>query len=85
MQSVKNILFTDESIKMQITGSISENLTDSDIESVTLSVLLLNALQNAFANKGNGLSLKSSTLRGQMGSHRYIKKREFTVWGSQLA
>ena len=31
--TVKNIFFTDESVKMQITGSISENLTDSDLES----------------------------------------------------
>ena len=27
---MKNIVFTDESVKMQITGSISENLTDSE-------------------------------------------------------
>ena len=30
--TVKNILFTDESVKMQILDSISENLTDSDLE-----------------------------------------------------
>ena len=29
----KNIFFTDESVKRQITDSISENLTDSDLES----------------------------------------------------
>ena len=31
--TVKNIVFTDESVKRQITDSISENLTDSDLES----------------------------------------------------
>ena len=30
---MKNIFFTDESVKIQITGSISENLTDSNLES----------------------------------------------------
>ena len=30
---MKNILFTNESVKMQITDSISENVTDSDLES----------------------------------------------------
>ena len=30
---MKNILFTDESVKRQITDSIRENLTDSDLES----------------------------------------------------
>ena len=30
---MKNIFFTDESVKRQITDSISENLTDSDLES----------------------------------------------------
>ena len=32
--TVENILFTGESVKMQITNSISENLTDSDLESI---------------------------------------------------
>ena len=31
--TVKNIFFTDESVKRQITDSISENLTDSYLES----------------------------------------------------
>ena len=31
--TVKIIFFTDESVKRQITYSISENLTDSDLES----------------------------------------------------
>ena len=31
--TVKNIFFTDESVKRQITDSISLNLTDSDLES----------------------------------------------------
>ena len=31
--TVKNILSTDESVKRQITDSINENLTDSDLES----------------------------------------------------
>ena len=31
--TVKNIFFTDQSVKRQITDSISENLTDSDLES----------------------------------------------------
>ena len=30
---MKNIIFTDESVKGQITDSVSENLTDSDLES----------------------------------------------------
>ena len=30
--TVKNIFFTDESVKRQITDSISENLTDSDLD-----------------------------------------------------
>ena len=34
--TVENILFTFESVKMQITVSISENLTDSDLESSNL-------------------------------------------------
>ena len=29
---MKNIIFTDESVKGQITDSISENLTDSELE-----------------------------------------------------
>ena len=32
--TVKNIVFTDESVKRQITDSISENLTDSDLENI---------------------------------------------------
>ena len=32
--TVENILFTDVSVKMQITDSISENLTNSDLESI---------------------------------------------------
>ena len=31
---VKKIIFTDEPVKGQITDSISENLTDSDLESI---------------------------------------------------
>ena len=31
--TVKNIVSTDDSVKRQITDSISENLTDSDLES----------------------------------------------------
>ena len=31
---LKNIFFTVESVKMQITDSISENLTNSDLESI---------------------------------------------------
>ena len=31
--TVRNIVFTHESVKRQITDSISENLTDSDLES----------------------------------------------------
>ena len=30
---MKNIVFRDESVKRQITDSISENLTDTDLES----------------------------------------------------
>ena len=30
--TVKDILFTDESVKGKITDSVSENLTDSDLE-----------------------------------------------------
>ena len=30
---MKNIFLTDESVKRQLTDSISENLTDSDLES----------------------------------------------------
>ena len=33
--AVKNMLFTDESMKRQITDSISKNLTDSDLESTS--------------------------------------------------
>ena len=32
--TAENIFFTCESMKMQITVSISENLTDSDLESI---------------------------------------------------
>ena len=38
--TVKNIFFTDESVKRQITDSISQNLTDSDLESIVISILL---------------------------------------------
>ena len=31
---MENIFFTDESVKRQITDSISENFTDSDLESI---------------------------------------------------
>ena len=31
--TVKNIWFTDKSVKRQITDAISENLTDSDLKS----------------------------------------------------
>ena len=34
---VKNIFFTGESVKMQITDSISEILTNSDLESIIAS------------------------------------------------
>ena len=34
--TVKKIIFTDESVKGQITDSISENLTDSDLESILI-------------------------------------------------
>ena len=34
---MKNILFTAESVKMQITDSISKNLTDSDLAGKNLS------------------------------------------------
>ena len=34
---MKNILFTDVSVKRQITDSISENFTDSDLESTDTS------------------------------------------------
>ena len=33
---VKNLVSTDDSVKRQITDSISENLTDSDLESSVL-------------------------------------------------
>ena len=33
--TVENILFTSASVKIQITDSISENLTNSDLESKT--------------------------------------------------
>ena len=38
---MKNIFFTNESVKRQITDSISENLTDSDLESVDTFYLLV--------------------------------------------
>ena len=41
---MKNIFFTDESVKWHITGSISENLTDSDLESSYKTVIFNNAL-----------------------------------------
>ena len=33
--TVENIVFTDDSVKRQITDSISENLTDLDLESTS--------------------------------------------------
>ena len=35
---MRNIFFTDESVKRQITDSISENLTDSDLESTVINI-----------------------------------------------
>ena len=37
--TAKKIIFTDESVKGQITDSINENLTDSDVESTLLKFL----------------------------------------------
>ena len=36
---MKNIVPADESVKRQITDSISENLTDSDLESILIEIL----------------------------------------------
>ena len=36
----KNILFTDESVKRQITDWISENLTNSELESIYFTAFL---------------------------------------------
>ena len=46
---VEKIIFTDESVKGQITDSISENLTDLDLESVFAEV--------RFKNKHNIFSI----------------------------
>ena len=40
MFTVKNIVSTDDSVKRQITDSISENLTNSDLESILLGNIL---------------------------------------------
>ena len=52
---MKNIVSTDDSVKRQITDSISENLTDSDLESthvvkcvIERSVYLLNIANSIF-------------------------------------
>ena len=37
---MKNIVSTDDSVKRQITDSISENLTDSDLESSLMGLLI---------------------------------------------
>ena len=37
---MKNIVSTDDSVKRQITDSVSENLTDSDLESRVQGALL---------------------------------------------
>ena len=38
---MRNMFFTDESVKRQITDSISENLTDSDLESRETHLLII--------------------------------------------
>ena len=42
--TAKNIVFTDESVKRQITDSISENLTDSDLERTKFYLIQVNHL-----------------------------------------
>ena len=50
--TVKNIFFTDESVERQTTDSISENLTDSDLESnITHVEVSLRSSTKAIAKK----------------------------------
>ena len=56
---MKKIIFTDESVKGQITDSISENLTDSDLES------------KCFIH--NSLNKQNFTLRGFQTNYLKVK------------
>ena len=46
--TVENIFFTAESVKRQITDSISTNLTDSDLESTKKETTSLSCLPNSW-------------------------------------
>ena len=57
--TVKNIVSTDDSVEMQITDSISENLTDSDLESRYFSYSYLTKKFNIIVqNKKKCITLK---------------------------
>ena len=61
------MVFTDESVKRQITDSISENLTDSDLESTNFQVLTSKPLHIyvgiKFNNSINYLEMDSVQLK----------------------
>ena len=51
----ENYFFTDESVKRQITDSISENFTDSDLESTIVCVQSVSELSKSKLVKGGPL------------------------------
>ena len=63
---VKNIVFTDDSVKRQITYSISENLTDLDLESTggflsncwKSSVQQIIYIDSTISNTENGIAVR---------------------------
>ena len=50
---MKNIVSTDDSVKRQITDSISENLTDSDLESGQVNKILCKFNKTVLLNEQN--------------------------------
>ena len=55
---MKNIFFTGKSVKRQITDSIGENLTDSDLESI-IRIFVIQA-HGEVAGKGGGSRARSA-------------------------
>ena len=49
--TIENILFTGESVKMQITDSISENMTNSDIESISRFYIFMFEIEKKLSQK----------------------------------
>ena len=70
---MKNIVSTDDSVKSQITDSISENLTDSDLESTLFSYdTKINRLSQ-FSEKLCQSSIQSDNSIESYAAHNLLK------------